>query len=301
MTQKLLQWHPAFQAVVQIELMEDRESLQFLKEYNLTDKPLRIDTLIIKVEAGIQIKKNIGRIFRQYNIVEYKGPDDYHGVNSFFKTMGYACILQSTTEREQEISPDELTVTLVSNRYPRKLTCFLKTRYGVGITQPYPGIYYISGLLFPVQLVVQKQLSEKENIWLSRLRHDLKKKEDIEVLAREYAGRDSDPLYSAAMDLIVRANLDMYKEENEMCDALNELFADKLEAKRAEGISEGKSAGIAEGIAESILEVLSILGTVPDCLQKQLLSQKDYTVLSRWLKLSLRVSSIEDFMTQIKN
>lgn len=300
MTQKLLQWPPAFQAVVQIELIEDRESLQFLKEYNLTDKPLRIDTLIIKQEAGKQIRKHIGRIFRQYNIVEYKGPDDYHGVNSFFKTMGYACILQSTTGREQEISPDELTITLVSNRYPRKLTHFLKTRYGIGTTQPYPGIYYISGLLFPIQIVVQKQLSEKENIWLSRLRHNLKRKEDIEVLAKEYAGKDNDPLYSAAMDLIVRANLKIYKEETKMCDALNELFADKLEAKKAEGIAEGKSAGIAEGFAESILEVLSILGTVPDCLRKQLLSQKDYSILSGWLKLSLRSDSIEDFMTQIK-
>ena len=47
--------------------------MQFLKEYNLTDSPLRIDTLIVKREAEIQIQKKIGRLFRRYNIIEYKG------------------------------------------------------------------------------------------------------------------------------------------------------------------------------------------------------------------------------------
>lgn len=46
--EKMLQWHSAFHAAIQIELMEDLEFLQFFKEYNLTQKPLQIDTLIIK-------------------------------------------------------------------------------------------------------------------------------------------------------------------------------------------------------------------------------------------------------------
>lgn len=56
MNNQVLQWHPGFQAAVQIELQEDREYLQFEKEYNLTEKPLRIDTLIIKVKEGHRIK-----------------------------------------------------------------------------------------------------------------------------------------------------------------------------------------------------------------------------------------------------
>lgn len=53
MEEKALQWHAAFQAALQIELLEDWEYLQFQKEYNLTQKPLQIDTLIIKLEQGI--------------------------------------------------------------------------------------------------------------------------------------------------------------------------------------------------------------------------------------------------------
>ena len=60
MNRSLLQWHPAFQAVLQIELSGEAEYLQFLKEYNLTDGPLRADTLIIKRSRAIASKRTSG-------------------------------------------------------------------------------------------------------------------------------------------------------------------------------------------------------------------------------------------------
>ena len=104
------------------------EHLQFLKEYNLTDSPLRIDTLIVKKEKGVKLRKKIGRIFRRYNIIEYKGPKDSHTVNSFFKVNSYAGLLQSSTRREREIPPEEITITLVGNHYPGKLIAFTRIR-----------------------------------------------------------------------------------------------------------------------------------------------------------------------------
>ena len=62
MKNQKLQWHPGFQAAIQIELLEDQQYLQFEKEYNLTEKPLMVDTLIIKLEKGHQIRKSIGRM-----------------------------------------------------------------------------------------------------------------------------------------------------------------------------------------------------------------------------------------------
>lgn len=311
MVKKPLQWHPAFQAVLQIELAEDREYLQFMKEYNLTDKPLRIDTLIIKLEKGRVVKKNIGRIFRQYNVVEYKGPEDYHSINDFYRVMAYAGILQSNTEREREIPPEELTVTLVGNHYPRKLVEFLKKTYHADVTKPSPGIYYVSGLMFPMQIVVQKQLSGRENVWLSRLRQDLTRETDIDTLVKAYKGKDKDPLYSAAMDLIVRANWKVYEEGAKMCDALNELvekvYAEKLKGGRLEAQAEGRAKGRAEGIAEgraegkaeAVLELLLDTGAVPESLRKQIMSQRDEATLSKWLKLAASASGLNDFISQM--
>ena len=147
MEHKPLQWHPAFQAVLQIELEAEKEYLQFHEEFNLTKKPLQIDTLIIK-ESGRKIEKSFGRIFSRYNIVEYKNPEVSFGIHDFFKVNGYACLYQAAAEREVKILPSEITITLVVNKYPDKLIKFLRETYGSEITEEFPGIYYISKLLF---------------------------------------------------------------------------------------------------------------------------------------------------------
>lgn len=43
MEKKALQWHPAFQAALQVELEEDRRYLNFHEEYNLSKMPLQIE------------------------------------------------------------------------------------------------------------------------------------------------------------------------------------------------------------------------------------------------------------------
>ena len=61
-------------ADVQVELRKESEKLSFQSEYQLSKKPMEIDVLIIKKKTEEPIEKNIGRIFRKYNIVEYKSP-----------------------------------------------------------------------------------------------------------------------------------------------------------------------------------------------------------------------------------
>lgn len=67
---KLLQWHQAFFAGIQIELLEESEHLIFESEHTLGTKPMQIDVLVIKKNSEEKLKKNIGRIFRKYNIIE---------------------------------------------------------------------------------------------------------------------------------------------------------------------------------------------------------------------------------------
>lgn len=79
-------------------------------------------------------------------------------------------------------------------------------------------IYYIKGLLFPLQSLVIRELSKEDNIWLSRLRSGLKPDEDIEVLMKEYKGKEQNLLYETAMDLILRANWETCQQVEKMCD-----------------------------------------------------------------------------------
>lgn len=274
MRENNLQWHAGFQAVLQIELSEEKEKFHFFQEYNLSQKPLQIDTLVVRgkitqadtavssesaEEQEKNVGKNLGRLFRKYNIIEYKSPDDYLSINDFYKVMGYACLYQSETEHVLAIRPEELTVTLVCSRYPRKLMYHLKHRYHTKVTRPFPGIYYIEDLMFPVQLVIPKELSKEEYKWLSRLKKGLDH-EDIETLAKEYKGREKDPLYEAAMDLIVRANRHVCEEEWVMCQALRELFQDEFERYEEmgrrkgveQGLEQGREQGLEKGIEQGV-------------------------------------------------
>lgn len=61
---KLLQWHPAFFAGIQVDLDAEKSELAYDNEYQLGTKPKQIDVIILKKNDDYQIRKNIGRIFR---------------------------------------------------------------------------------------------------------------------------------------------------------------------------------------------------------------------------------------------
>ena len=226
----------------------------------------------------------------------YKNSQESLTVRTFYQAVGYASILQSHTEQEDAIPPEEITLTLVGNHYPRKLFHFLEKFYGAQIEAAFQGIYYVKGAVFPAQIIIQKELPREENIWLSRLRQDLEMEADVPALARAYLGKEENPLYSEAMDLIVNANWELYKESEKMCNALNELFADKMEREREKGLAEGRT----EGCCLSVLALLEELGQIPSSLRKKIMEQKDSRVLTGWLKAAASASSLEDFIKAAK-
>ena len=115
-----IQWHPAFDAALQIELGEETKYLEFDSEHLLSKKPMQIDVLV-KNERHVKIQKNIGRIFRQYNVVEYKSPEDDLNIDDFYKVYAYACIYKADTETVDFIPAAELTITFVCYHYPRTM------------------------------------------------------------------------------------------------------------------------------------------------------------------------------------
>ena len=77
-----------------------------------------------------------------------------------------------------------------------------------------------------------------------------------------------------------------------MCEALEELMKDELEAKRAEGMIQGR----AQGKAECILALLNYLGQVPESLQFKIMAHKNTEVLNQWLKYAAKAETINDFV-----
>lgn len=198
---KNLQWHPAFFAGIQIELEEEREKLIFENEHQLSTKPMEIDVLVIKKHSDVQIQKNIGRIFRGHNIVEYKSPEDSFSINDFYKVYGYACFYKSDTETVDAIRADDITITFVVKQFPREMLKKLQRTRNLQVVKFDEGIYHISGDIFPIQIIHTAMLSKENNFWLRNLTNDLK------------------------------ANIELFEEVDDMCDALMEIVKPKVEAK----------------------------------------------------------------------
>lgn len=254
-TEEMLQWHSAFAAAIQIELEEEIGKLFFETEHLLSKKPMQIDELIIKVKNKEKINKNIGRIFRQYNIIEYKSPEDYLSINDFYKVYGYTCFYQSDTEKVCEIPPNELTITFICNHYPRKMLKHLQRFRRLEVVNKGRGIYYLTGDSIPIQLLITKELDSAENRWLQSLRTDLKGKDEIESILQSYEKKKSSKLYQAAMNVIARANWSAMKEvKATMCEALRELMAEEFEEERRQ-VTEQVTEQVIRNAFESIQNV----------------------------------------------
>ncbi len=255
--EKMLQWHPAFYAGLQIELSEEAEYLEFESEHMLSSKPMQLDVLIIKKNKERQIRKNIGRIFRTYNIIEYKSPEDYLSIDDFYKVYGYTCFYKSDTGEIDKIKAEELTISFVCSHYPRELIRYLKQKQYRVIEEKEKGIYYISDTLFKIQLIVTKKLSNEVNLWLRNLTNDLKEKEAAERLLWDYGKHQTNKLYRAVMNIIVRANEERFKV-SDMCEALEELMKERIEEREKFAESRGEQQKLLSMIEKKLAKGKSV-------------------------------------------
>lgn len=237
--QKKLQWHPAFCSALRLELLEDSENLEFTDEFQLTEKPLQIDCTVVKVKKNCRIKNEIGKIFRTHNIFEYKSPKDELNIDTFYKAVAYACLYKVLPKHVNEIPADELTVTLLRDRKPVKLLHELE-QTGFGCQTEASGIYYVSGVMFPMQIIVSSELDTNLHVQLKALTDQLDK-----PLIRRYLEEASvftereKSLADVVLQVIVGSNMEKFQEwkgsEQTMCEALRVLMKEELKAERAEG------------------------------------------------------------------
>ena len=204
-----IQWHPAFRQAIKAELAEYSSVLDFIDEYQLTTEPLRIDCVIIKKPPEIYIRKNIGRIFKGQNIVEFKSPEDSLDLDGYNKTFAYAYLYASLTSADI----NDMTVSLVTSNHPKNLLNYLGGDPNLKAEATDSGIYYITGERMPVQLIETKSLAEEENLWLRALRSGLTQATLKRLIDESKRYRGEIGAYAYA---ILEANEEILKGDDEM-------------------------------------------------------------------------------------
>ena len=255
-----VEYHPGFVGGLEFMLWQYNEELIFDDEHTLSKKPLEVDMIVVKKRRDLVIEKDIARLFKEHNIIEYKSPKDSLNIDDLFKTLCYACLYKSLGRTVNEIETEEVTVSVFRHNYPTKLFRHLK-KLGVGIKEEYPGIYYVTGLVFfPLQIVVMKQLEKEENAAIKILTPDAEE-EDVEAFVSQI-GMHKEQGYTANADAVLQVSVSVNKmlyekingRSETMCEALRDLFKDDLEKAEKSGFSKGKLEGRLEGRLEGKLE-----------------------------------------------
>ena len=233
MNEVKVQWHSGFVAAVDLELSANRSDLTYEREYNLNTKPLEIDLLVIKKDRAVQIENEIGRIFRGYNILEYKSPEDHLDIDTFYKSEAYAALYKSYGDTVDERKADDITVSIVREAKPEGLFRYFE-EHGFGVEISSQRIYYIGGKVpFSTQIIVTRELEGKSHTWLKALSNKLKK-EQLKSLLECMEGltqKQERELADAVLEVSVRANQEIVEElkgDESVCQALLEIMEPEI-------------------------------------------------------------------------
>ena len=198
---------------------EYSEWLVITTEHSLTHEALIMDMLIVKKDPNIEITKNIGRIFRTHNIVEYKSEKDSLSISDYNKVLAYA-LLYSSFEKAPLA---DVTVTFSLTMRPRKLLKNLEHERGLGLVNAGNGITYIMGEILPVQIIESMKLPDDENLFMKNLRSGFSAEEITEILKKydELFVLDTKNVY---IDRLIKANKDACKEAIMMSEELRRIW-----------------------------------------------------------------------------
>lgn len=221
------------------ELKQNKNDLMFDPEHQLSKKPIQMDMLVIKKNEDAVIENEIGKLFKQYNVLEFKGSGDGLTIDDYYKTIGYACIYKGLGKRVNEIPAEEITLTLIREAFPREMIDVLKG-YGVNVDKKYEGIYYLSGnTIFDTQIIVTKDLDGEKHASLKILSKNAQEIDIHRFIEDAKFAEEPGDLQNidAILQVSVSANKDLYEEvrrDEKMCQALKDLMKDEIAEEIAE-------------------------------------------------------------------
>lgn len=216
-------WHEAATCAFQIELKNYSGLLEYITEYILGKNKYRIDLLIIKKLTDKNIPKNIALIFKTFNLLEIKGIGSSVSIDSYYKTIGYAGLLIDQTGSLNQYSALDVSLTLLSFCYPRKLMKHLRKERNLTVAKISPGIYHINKETFNAQIIVTKELPPEENLYLHCLTNKLLDVKLVNRLVDDYKNHQEQDIYIRYMHQLATANTKAKGESPMVCEGILNL------------------------------------------------------------------------------
>ena len=227
-------WHPAFVGAMGLEFVNDKQHLLFDDEHILNHESIMMDLLIIKKNKSTVINNQIGKIFRRYNIIEYKSPDDGLTIDDYAKTLSYAYLYKGLGSTVNQIPFDELTVTMIRDRMPRAFFNHVR-ELGGSVEQKHPGIFYIHGVVYtPTQFILTRELDTNLHSSL-RMLTNRATEDDAErflKLAHTFTKPGDKNYVNAVLQVSLSANREVFDNLRRipaMCEALRDFMKEEID------------------------------------------------------------------------
>lgn len=217
-------WHEAAVCAIQIELKDYDHLLEYLTEYPLGKNSFRIDLLLIKKLSEQPIPKNIAKIFKTFNLFEIKGLGSSINTDCYYKTIGYASLLIDQMGRINQYINTDISLSFLCLRYPRRLMNHLKKKRELTVAKSSPGVYYIINEIFIIQIIVTRELSSEDNLYLHCMTGNLNDVKLINRLAEDYKIHQEQEIYVKYMHQLSNANIRSKGESTMVCEGLLNLF-----------------------------------------------------------------------------
>ena len=242
-TKGKIYWHGAFYVVAEAELIDYKDQIQIENEHLLSKEALQVDVLVIKKDPALQIKKNIGRIFKSRNLVEYKSPSDKLDNHDYNKVNGYGFLYAAFNH----VDVNEITLTFVVTAITDNLRQYLTTHRGFILEEQEAGITLVYGDTFATQIIEQSRLSKTQNLFLRNLQHDIHR-EDISALLKAFDEQGTLNAKNRYLQVIAGIKPKEYEEAVTMDYApeVYEVLADAIEERERM---------LAEKIAKKMLRI----------------------------------------------
>ena len=138
-------WHACFEALLRIETHKYENKVHIRTEEEIGVVPPRMDFVVLVEDEQVEFEKEIFKIFRKVNILEYKNPHDSLNERVIRKVCGYANLYIGTAEHEGERPAGQMTVSIFRAVKNPELFREMEER-GTLVQSDTPGIYYVRGI-----------------------------------------------------------------------------------------------------------------------------------------------------------
>ena len=224
------QWHIPFYASYEIDFRRYEDVLE-IDPAHLLEQSSEVDILSVKKVPGARIDNGIGEMYRNYNLIEYKSPNDSLGFESYLQIMGYAYLYMRL---ERINSFDEVLVSLMGYNYPKKMIEELE-HMGYTCDKTEEGVYLLSHVcLIPVQVVLINKLDAEKYPWISVIRKKISEEEAIRFLNQLSGvneGRYMEKVIEVTDLVIRRLTVNNQKEGVFIMNETRNLFKAEFEEK----------------------------------------------------------------------